>query len=458
MPIFKYKVTNSSGKNLSGTVEAPNEQIARTELNNMGFSIVSLDLTTEMPKVDKSLKKYVFEAIDQNSKLITGTIPAKDEEDAYNKLGEGYSLNITAIWEEGASEDAINNARDKGAQKHQNTLESKKNDEIIQLESEEKQQQNITFVKSKIDQVLKEVDLLLTKYNADFEPAAQREIDKKVNKVLRIKNSTNLEYILKAAEDLLLTITKQADRFKESGQQEKQLSLEIDTKKILGDLTKTQGKVTLKEDILDKINKWQKTHESSTSSAPNKIIGNILIKVRQQFTTPEHIKIIRNQIKSYNEQLIDYVKLYFKEPTKEYKDKVKKLLKETWASRKKAVHSLKYTQQFAKRQNTVTLKESSTTFLIITKELNSLSGWILTLYVIYYFVGINITTIDFGLSTIPKGFEINSTHIFKYLLIILFLLHSSTALYVNFFRKNIYATIILPIAFVTLSLITILNF
>lgn len=457
MPIFKYTVTNTANKKLTGTVEAPNEQIARTELNNMGFSIVLLKMTTEIPRIDKNLKKYVFEAIDQNSKLITGTIPAKDEEDAFAKLGEGYSLNITAIWEEGASQEAIEKARTEGAQKRKDAVEGQKNAQLQEIETKQEQQKKIMFVKKKIDNALKEIHELLTKYNADFDPQAQKEIDKKVNKLLRIKNSTNLEYILKSAEDVLLTIKAQSEKFKEEGQQEKVLDLEMDTKKILGELSKSEGKKSLKDDILEKIDNWQKTHETKKEKISNKIISNVLIKVRQKFTTPQHIKILKLQIKKYNEQLIDYIKLYFKEPTKEYKDKVKKLLKETWAARKKAVHSLKYTKQFARKQETPN-KESSSTLLTLIQEINALSGWILSLYVIYYFVGINITSLDFGFKEIPKGFNINETIVFKYLLIIVFLLHSATALKVNLFKNNIYATIILPIAFITLSLVTILNF
>ena len=70
MAIFKYSVANTEGKKLSGTVEAPDESTARTELNNLGFSILLLQETFEQPKLDASLSKFVFEAIDKNSKLI----------------------------------------------------------------------------------------------------------------------------------------------------------------------------------------------------------------------------------------------------------------------------------------------------------------------------------------------------------------------------------------------------
>ena len=75
MALFRYIVTNQSGKKLSGTVEAPNYNVARKELNNLGFSILNLVPTTEKPKAENS-KKFIFEALDNNSKFIQGSIPA----------------------------------------------------------------------------------------------------------------------------------------------------------------------------------------------------------------------------------------------------------------------------------------------------------------------------------------------------------------------------------------------
>lgn len=459
MSIFKYQVTNSTGKNLNGTVEAPNEEIARTELNNMGFSIISLEHTNEIPKGNKDMKKFVFESIDKNSKLISGTIPAKDKEDAYTKLKEGYDFNVTAIWEEDASENEIEEARKEGLEKHNIQLVENEKAQTREQQNKQKEQQTVRFIQNKIEEVLKKVNELLKRYSADFDPATQKEIDKKIDKILRIKNSTNLDYILKTAEDLLLTIKKQSDQLKEKGEQQKSFDLEMETKKILGNLNETEASKTFEEDVIEKLNKWEGKIENRKPSKANEILENAIIKVRQKFTTPTHIKIIKQQIKHYNKLLIEYLKLYFKEPTKEYKDKVKTQLIKTWESRKKAVHSLKYANKFTKIIGSNSEKiDTWNTKLPIIEELNSLSGWLLTFYIIYYFIGIKITTINFGMQEIPQGFNIMATHIFKYLLIILFLVHASTALKVNFFKNNQIASIILPLIMVTLSIITILNF
>ena len=86
MPNFKYTVANKSGKKLSGTVEAPDEKIAREELKNLGFSILSLQETSEATKLASHLTKFVFEGYDKNSKLVSGTIPAKTKEEKYEQI------------------------------------------------------------------------------------------------------------------------------------------------------------------------------------------------------------------------------------------------------------------------------------------------------------------------------------------------------------------------------------
>ncbi|MBD3360225.1 hypothetical protein GF366_00315, partial [Candidatus Peregrinibacteria bacterium] len=95
MAIFKYTVANKEGKKLSGTVEAPDEQTARNELNNLGFSILTLEETKEAPPETEHMTKYEFEAVDKNSKLVTGSIPAENKEEAFKKLTEEYLLTVT---------------------------------------------------------------------------------------------------------------------------------------------------------------------------------------------------------------------------------------------------------------------------------------------------------------------------------------------------------------------------
>lgn len=460
MAIYKYTVASPEGKKLSGTVEAPDESTARRELNNLGFSILILTETTDLPKVDSHLTKYVFEAIDKNSKLVSGTIPSENEETALKKLTDEYSLTVTAIWAEGASEEQIRIAQKKGREnlqvelkKLEENLEESKNKDL----QEQKQEQ---FVKAKIEFILKEVNIVLMKFDQDFDLEQKGEINKKINKLLRIKNSTNLNYILVTAEDLLKFIQNLERSLQEKGFEDKRISLEMTTQKLLNELKKTNKPKTLSEDILEKIENWEKKSVApEVQEKPyNAFLAKFLYKVKRFFITPPEIQVIKDQIKVYNRQLFEFTKMYFKEPTPEYKNKVKNSIKAIWNARKKAVHSLAQAKKLIKNRG----KEQKTNLeplaINFIEELNSLTGWLLAFYIIYYFAALYLTTKDFGLNTIPQGFYIYDSKIFKHILVILFLMHCATALKINFFRENLIASIVIPIVFVFSTLLMVLNF
>jgi hypothetical protein len=455
MPIFKYTVANREGKKLSGTVEANDEQTARTELNNLGFSIFHLEETLERPKIDKSLTLFTFEAIDKNSKLISGTIPASNEEDAYKKLHAEYSLTVTAIWKDGATEDEIETARKKGTQKLQEKLITETGiQKERSLEKEKKEQ----FTNTKVEYTLKEVNDLLKSLDKEIGLSEKAEINKRINKLLRIKHSKNVDYILATAEELLNYIQSLEQTLKTQGYEEKRLELQIKSKKLLSELNKTSKPKTLSEDILGKIENWEKSHKTDDEKPSTNLIEKILSKIKSIFFTPKEFVVIKDQIKVYNKQLFEFAKLYLKEPTPEYKLKVKNSIKTIWATRKKAIHSLKQAKKLLKiRRKGEKIKEEAIVTNFV-EELNALTGWLVGFYFASYFISLYITTKDFGLTSIPKGFFIYDSRLFKYILATLFLLHAATSLKVNFFKKNIIADIALPVIFIFGSIVVLLNF
>lgn len=458
MPIFKYTVANIDGKKLSGTVEAPSEKIARTELNNLGFSILHLEETTEIPKVDSTLDKYIFEAIDKNSKLVSGSIPAQDEQEAFSKLHTEYALTVTAIWKENATEEEISEARKKWSKEVQQELKEVEINVEKSKKEDLKAEKETQFVKTKIENVLAQVHKLLSEFDNELDKDQKVEINKKINKLLRIKNSTNLDYILGTAEELLIFIQDQEKSLKEKGYQDKRLTLQIKSKQLIDDLNKSSKPKSLSEDIVQQIDKWEDSHTNKTKKASaTKLVGKILERIKKKFQTRPEIMVIKQQIKVYNKQLWDFAKLYFKEPTPEYKLKVKNSMNSIWKARKKAIHSVKQAKKLLK-ERIKNEKIDENLMHAFIQELNAFSGWLLGLYVIYYIVSLYISTKDFGLSSIPSGFFVYDSRLFKYIFGILFILHTSTSLKVNFFKRNLIADIALPIFFIFGSIIIILNF
>ncbi len=456
MPIFSYTVANTEGKKLSGTVEAPDEQTARVELNNLGFSILDLKETAEAPEVDDKHTKFIFEAIDKNSKLVSGTIPAENKEEAFTKLKSEYSLTVSALWKEDASEKEIAEARKTGTKAIQDELvkeeEQKAKEDLKQIKEEQ-------FTKTKIEYILKEVHGILQTFDQDIDMEKKAEINKRLNKILRIKQSKNVNYILTSAEDLLKYIQEQEKTLKEAGKQEKRLELHLRTKKLLDELNKTSSPKSISDDIITKINNWEESHtgKKDKEKVTTAFIGSILAKVKSWFTTPPQFLAIKEQIKVYNRQLWEFIKLYFKEPAPEYKAKVKASLKTIWKARKKAIHSLAQAKKLMKERDKAEQPEEHI-MMSFVDELNALTGWLLAFYIIYYIVSLYITTKDFGLTEIPQAFFVYDSLLFKYILVIIFLLHATTSLKVNFFRKSVIASFVLLPIFLFGSIVVLLNF
>src|SRR5690606_24230078 len=92
------------------------------------------------------------------------------------------------------------------------------------------------FTKAKIETVLRQVNELIKNYDPYFEAEQRRLIHTKIDKVLRIKNSSNYEYILQSAQDLLLSIQEQEEKLLEAGLGDKQIELALQTRNLMSEL------------------------------------------------------------------------------------------------------------------------------------------------------------------------------------------------------------------------------
>ncbi|MFA6992067.1 MAG: hypothetical protein WC269_02185 [Candidatus Gracilibacteria bacterium] len=475
MPIFKYTVVNKEGKKLVGTIETGDQNSAKQELNALGFSVLEIEELKGFSTVqsDQSLLKFSFEAIDKAGKQITGTIPAHSKEEAINRLVREYDLTVTAIYSEGARQEEVQKAREEGIK----GLSGKKTEsellgEVKTTKSEIEKQKDQLF-REKIDFVLAKIYELVKTFDKDISPDQKSEINKKIDKLLRIKGSTNYDYILETTKDILKFIQSQEKSFRDKGLTEKKIQLEFESKVLMDELKRASVKDTsIKGSLGEKIKQMRERVEQKKQNAILGIFKKILDSLEKMFETPPEVLILEGKIKGYNTQLWELLQLYLKEPTKEYKDKVKSSLITVWDERKKAKEDLKvlrkrlkeaqYTTQELAKHTTETPISGFTTpesfSSSFAEEVTSFSGWLLGVYLIYYFTSLYLTTKDFGLGEIPRGFFFYDSHIFKYLLTILFLMHCSLSIKLTFFRQNTVATIVIVPVFFLSSVIALLNY
>ena len=449
MTLFKYTVANNDGKKLNGSIDAIDEQAARLELNNLGFSILEIS-KTEKPHTELAKDHIIFEfeALDKAGKNVTGSIPGKTKEEVLKRLKKEYELRILALWRHDATPQEIEQAREIGEKQ----LNSEDQELLIQANKNQINEEEI-ILKEKIEIILKKVYALLKKFEADIDKDIYAQITKKIDKLLRIKHSNNLEYIYTTAEELLLYIEEQQEAFQKKGLKEKKFELKVETNAIFDELKSTKKAKSLTEDISSKIQKWQNKHSNSN------IVSKFLNIIYGFTKTTEEERVLKEEIKNLKSQRFEYYKLYFKEPTKEYKEKVKTNIKNInlkIQNYKEKIKEIKYPELKVNKLSEKTKKEEN--FLTTTlKETNTITGWILTLYLIYYFITLILSTKDLGITNIPNGFVLYESHIFKYLLILFFFLHSSTAIKINFFKDNKIANLIIPTLFILITITTLLN-
>ena len=468
MTVFKYTVANKDGKKLSGSIEAADEKKAREELNNLGFSILAINASEKEEVHAADHTKFVFEATNPQGQNITGTIPAQDELAAFKRLSQEYELQVSSLWRQDDTEDKIQNAKIRGVRHLQETLadETDKTTERNTAKTQEQQKQ-LLFSKTKVEKVIKQVYDLLQEYDKFIQADQKKEISKKLDKLLRIKGSSNTEYIEQTTEELIGFIRTQEKELKTKGYMTKRNQFKIKIKSMLNNLHKSNKPESLSEDIVENIRKWQQKNIKETAKLPwyKKTINNILSSIQKIFETPEEIKTLKANISTYNSQIFEYMKMYFKEPAPEYKEKVKNAIKTIWRTRKKAVKLLKETRANLRKTKHKAKKIKDPNrkgfFSQLTIDLSEFTGWLIGFYLIYYFVSLYITSKDFGLgdpSEFPKSFQFYDTQIFKYALIVVFLVHIALSLKVNFFKNNKFAGFfIFPITIISITF-TLINF
>ncbi len=462
MQKYRYTVVNPENKQLSGTIGAPDEQSARAELNQLGFSIISIEAMAEGDEaaIASNLPKFEFSATDKNLKKVTGTIQAEDRYSAYNRLIKEYLLEVDYLVDFNLSEEEKTLERQKGVFELQNRIDKEEIEQKKQTEKEnfdfaafsEKQK----ILQSQVEFVLHKVSELLDQFGEDLKPITKEKIHKSVDKILRIKNSTNLDYLRKSCEELLNFLQEEEIFLHQEQKRKEKVEIALEAKSMMMQLH--QKKTVSQIDLSEKLRQWREDNitDNNEATSLNRFINfwiSFLIGFGED--TPE-IKEIRDNIKRANVQLKEYLSIYFSAKDQELKAKTKENLEKTWKDRKALKHKLKDLKHIQKSANQKphvgkTISEK------FSDEILSFSGWLLAFYLMYYFASLYISKKEFGIS-LPGPINTYQSLFLKYFLSILFLFHISLSTKINFFRKNELATIVIVPVFIFSSLLIYLNF
>lgn len=463
MPKYKYIVVNKENKQLSGSIGAPDERSAREELSQLGFSIISINEVSAQESSpsneEQPLTVFEFNAIDKNGKSVIGTIEAEEDFSAYKRLVNEYLFDVQYLINNNLSEADKEKAKKKGIFELQNRLDEEaflvkkktSNDQIEIQQFEQKQQ----FLQSQVDFVLKKVKEMLDLYEADIKPDTKEKIRKMVDKVLRIKNSTNLDYIRNSCEELLTFLQKEELFLHQDARVRERTQMALEAKNMMMQLHKTKGKAS--RSINEQLHQWREIHiiNNDSPSFIEKLLNiPVTLLIGTEEESPE-VKELQLKINLVGQQIKEYLILYFQSPSPEFKAESKESLKRLWAEKKKLKQQLKLLKGnlHAQKKHQV----ESTSWEKFWEEISSLIGWLLAFYLIYYFISLYAITKQIGFE-LPVSWSVFNTKLLKYFVTILFLIHGFLSVKMSFFRRNEVATLVMTPLFIIASLLVFANF
>ncbi len=465
MPNFRYQVINPENKELSGIINAPDEKSARLELNQLGFSIITIeDVGTETLEAGlqpaPAIPLFEFAALDKNQKRVAGTIQSENLYSAYKRLVKEYVFEVEYLFDAGIKEEQKIAEKQKGVFEMQNRLDmeefaekKKKMGSELDIQAFERQQ---TVLAEQVGFVLKKVKEILDLYETEIKPETKEKIRRYVDKILRIKNSTNLDYIRNTCEELLTFIQKEELFLHEDLRRKEHTKLLLEAKGMMMQLHRS--KLTPLPNIKELFMNWRQEHILDNEQ-PNTFerFLNFLIGILIGFTQESaEILEIHRRVRVLNQQLWQYIILYFQDVSPEFKNEAKSGFKNLLHERKKLVHQLKTVRQQNKRSSESATK--SDRWENLKQELHDVSGWLLAFYLCYYFASLYLNNKKMGIGPLSANFDILRSSFLKYFFAILFLFHVSLAVKINFFRRSEIATFIVTPLFLLGSILILLNF
>ena len=467
MPQYSYTVINKDSQQLNGTINAPDEQTARKELNTIGFSILSLNPIgegtapgAETTAIPENIIKFAFEAIDKNGKKIVGTIQGEEIFEVYKRLLGEYQFSVEQLYPDNLSEEEVKKARMRGiddlkdrlTEEHMASDMAHKRQEMDEVTFQQKQAQ----MKEQVDFVLKKVSDMLSLYQEELDPTRKAKIKYFVEKILRIKNSTNLEYIRQSCEELLTYLQKEEIFLNQEQRRKEKTQLSIEAKSMMMELNKINNPAG--KDIFDSMREWRKEHITNNPEPTftDRLLDIIFTPLIGVLPEDEEIIKLRNKIKNTNSQLKEFLIIYFQAPDSNFKAETKTTLLRLWTIRKQQKRDLKTLIHQKIEEKLANIENTS--WEILEKEIFSVAGWVLAFYISYYFVTIYLNSKQ--ISFIPET-RLNllfQTSIVKYFFTTIFFFVCFLGIKIEFFKRKPLINPVLLVAFLLSSSLIILNF
>src|SRR3989338_2035753 len=312
MAQFQYTAVNNGGKKLSGLIGAATEEEARKQLNTFGISLLAIQKmaetaaqsVTQEAGTSDVLPKFEFEAFDKIGKKVLGTIQASNRYKAFKRLMDEYQFEVSYVVAAGATEEEKVKAKveDLSALKAEYEAQNKVTDKEVIEEQKistefETQRKNLL---QKVDFILEKIKGLLAAYMDELTPESRKLIQGYIDKLLRIKSSTNLDYIQSTSEELLKKVQDQELFLHKEKMQGQRDHLKLEAQKMMATLHSKPVAAGITENIED--------IQEKLGESDNQLFKGLAAFIARFLPTPEE-KVLREKISTVNRDIWTYRKI-----------------------------------------------------------------------------------------------------------------------------------------------------
>lgn len=449
---YHYIALSQDSRELSGIIEAVDEPQARVKLNELGMSVVSLTIVKDdVPLVAKNETAtaaqqtsplFEFEAFDKNNKKVVGTIAATDELRAFTRLLNEYHLSVYYLVNSTLDSASKKKARTNGTAELQKRYEQEKNLQppqksgLLSTQSNDKsvsdaaantraaedaakneaeKQQLVAIVNdtiARINDFLKTNGALIKQEERDI-------ITSYINQLLRIKDSSNLVHTKATCEKMLSHIQKQELFINEQEKIKESAQLKLETSKLLDELN--AGSLQKSIYINDVVSGW----------ATNPLFKYVAVLFQSWFPPlSDAMRDKKTQIATIQNHIMTYTKTLIFGSSKALRAEAWESIKALRTQKKRLQLEFTALVNEANRIRDVHVQVDNTQD---TSVYGSLSGYLLSFYLVAYLLSFPFTIKKNDLSTyLPPSVYFYGTTYIKALTLLLFVYYCAK----TFFSQN----------------------
>jgi len=477
---YSYTALTTDNKKISGVLEAKDQQAGEAELHRMGVAIIAFEEISDAEfeklkkeentkKEESGIKTFTFLAVDPNNQEVEGTIDATEGYTAYKRLINEYKFKVKNLYASNATEAEINAApgilEGYTARLTEEQSENKIKNGDSNTEGEKKIHEEVI---KEIDAVIISSKKILESHNDFFSISLIGEIEKKLGQLERVRSSNNIKHITEISNELYeLVSNPDKTEGKDIGQEFKAIIGEMEDSALVKkefDLYKKAVEASGVNKIFDKITEKLKAITESTDEEKNKkpsIISKLKLSIHNKLS-----KLTSRKKKKEKEPskitiaITEFFKLLKAESPaikkarkKELKNALKALFSKSDKKTKEDNSEKADTTTKVKTENEKRIekkravkakpeKRGKLDFTAFFVEIDSFLGWLLSFYIIFFFM-VNISlekniilSREFIFKTMKSPLILNIT-------IFILVLHFILRIRNLHFRNNILGTLFL---------------